>query len=205
MILAIVLISTLTLLSFSSIIFNCLKDKNNNLKVEAAYSFDNGTISAKQYKDNTTFTISTAQGLMNFAKTSYRVGYDVGHYEEMLFTGKTVRLTADIDMSGKTWRAIGGQIPLNSSGSWSFAGTFDGRGHTISNITSKFSSVYSSDKFNTGGLFYQIMGQSSSRDIVKDLDLIIHKFNVYRDKYESDYKKLCASYKRLCKKFEEGL
>ena len=49
------------------------------------------------------------------------------------------------------------------------------------------------------------MGYKMKKEIVKDLDLIIHKFNVYRDKHESDYKKLCASYKRLCKKFEEGL
>ncbi|MDR3322481.1 MAG: hypothetical protein LBS93_08530 [Synergistaceae bacterium] len=44
------------------------------------------------------------------------------------FTGKTITLTADIDLSGKEW------TPIGDSGN-PFGGTFDGGGHTISNMT----------------------------------------------------------------------
>ncbi len=44
------------------------------------------------------------------------------------YAGKYVALDADIDVSGAAWTPIGGS-------DWAFAGTFDGRGHTISGLT----------------------------------------------------------------------
>lgn len=44
------------------------------------------------------------------------------------FTGKTIKLTADIDLGENLWQPIGTQISL------SFSGDFDGNGHTISNL-----------------------------------------------------------------------
>ena len=43
------------------------------------------------------------------------------------FAGKTVKLTADIDLANEPW------TPIGKSGS-TFQGTFDGQGHTISNL-----------------------------------------------------------------------
>ncbi len=43
------------------------------------------------------------------------------------FEGKTVKLDADLDLSGVEWTPIG-------SSKHAFAGTFDGQGHTISNL-----------------------------------------------------------------------
>ena len=43
---------------------------------------------------------------------------------------KYVTLEADIDLGGKAWNPIGG-----SDGSGSFRGTFDGKGHTVYNLT----------------------------------------------------------------------
>lgn len=48
------------------------------------------------------------------------------------FAGKTVRLTQDIDLEGKTWTPIGNVIAYPSI---TFAGTFDGCGKTIFNMT----------------------------------------------------------------------
>ena len=52
------------------------------------------------------------------------------------FEGKLVALTADIDLGNMTWTPIGydsyGTAPEDAV---SFNGTFDGRGHTISNLT----------------------------------------------------------------------
>ena len=58
--------------------------------------------------------IGTAAELISFGK-------NFGSY-----SGKTVKLTADIDMSGQTWSPTG----------TAFAGTLDGNGHKISNLTS---------------------------------------------------------------------
>ena len=45
------------------------------------------------------------------------------------FAGKTVKLDADINLAGREW------IPIGQTGSTTFAGVFDGQGHTISNLT----------------------------------------------------------------------
>ena len=49
------------------------------------------------------------------------------------FAGKTVKLTADLDLSGESnWTPIGNLVAYPSQ---SFNGTFDGNGHSISNVT----------------------------------------------------------------------
>ena len=45
------------------------------------------------------------------------------------FSGKTVKLTADIDLSGENW------TPIGPTSGICFAGTFDGDGHAIKNLT----------------------------------------------------------------------
>lgn len=49
------------------------------------------------------------------------------------YAGKTVKLTADLDLSGETnWTPIGNLVSYPGQ---SFNGTFDGQNHTISNLT----------------------------------------------------------------------
>ena len=48
------------------------------------------------------------------------------------YAGETVKLTDDIDLSGYKWTPIG-----TTEGTLYFAGTFDGQGYTISNITAQ--------------------------------------------------------------------
>ena len=49
------------------------------------------------------------------------------------FTGKTVKLTADLDLSGEAnWKPIGNLVAYPGQ---SFNGTFDGQNHVISNLT----------------------------------------------------------------------
>ena len=73
--------------------------------------------------DIVVLTISDAEGLMAFAQAVN--GGDT-------FEGKTVRLTQNIDLAGKTWTPIGNATDYPSI---TFAGTFDGCGYTISNMT----------------------------------------------------------------------
>ncbi len=85
-----------------------------------------------------TIVIENAAALMGFAA-------DVNNGVST-FAGKTVKLTSDIDMKDYAWTPIGG---LESYPSVTFAGTFDGQGHTISNLTS----VDLIDNYACAGLF----------------------------------------------------
>ncbi len=72
-------------------------------------------------------TISSAEGLAWFAaKVNGLNGQEADSYE-----GRTVTLTADIDLTGYRWNAIG---YYNDAVSRPFSGTFDGQNHAISNI-----------------------------------------------------------------------
>ena len=64
----------------------------------------------------------------------------VGNYHGYYF-----KQTADIDLTGVTWE------PIGYSGSYYFAGNYDGNGHTISNATS--TGKNDKDGFATAGIF----------------------------------------------------
>lgn len=93
-----------------------------------------GDGSAKEY------SISTAEQLAGLASLASRNNQ---------FTGKTIRLTADIDLSAHLWKPIS-----------YFAGTFDGRKHTIRGLTITRASTVS-----TGGFFHSLSGKAYRLDI----------------------------------------
>lgn len=75
------------------------------------------------------YAISTAGQLAQFA---YLVNVDAHD-----FAGQTVRLTDDIDLSANWWTPVGANLDFYFPGEGSpltFAGTFDGQGHTISGL-----------------------------------------------------------------------
>ena len=80
------------------------------------------TVDTSWYDDNTTdtdeFTISDSADLAGLAELVN---------EGNNFSGKTIKLGADIDLGGKEWTPIG-----NSTNS--FKGVFEGNKHTISNL-----------------------------------------------------------------------
>ena len=75
------------------------------------------------------YFISNADELVYFAKS---VNVDGETY-----AGKTVKLTADIDLAGKLW------IPVGQTQVSSFQGTFDGQGYTIKNMTVNYTGTNS--------------------------------------------------------------
>ena len=75
------------------------------------------------------YFISNADELVYFAKS---VNVDGETY-----AGKTVKLTADIDLAGKLW------IPVGQTQVSSFQGTFDGQGHIIKNMTVNYTGTNS--------------------------------------------------------------
>ena len=90
------------------------------------------------------YSISTPGQLAEFAKM-------VNEGER--FSGKTVTLTADIDLSNMPWTPAGNVVAYPSK---TFAGTFDGDGHTISNLNA---SDVTTVEYATAGLFGSLTGK----------------------------------------------
>ena len=89
-------------------------------------SFDNDYDTNATYLNtdaNGNYLISNADELVYFAKTV--------NVDRETYAGKTVKLTADIDLAGKKWVPIGNLVGYPTV---TFSGTFDGQGHTISNM-----------------------------------------------------------------------
>ncbi len=72
------------------------------------------------------FYLNSAEDLAGFA-------YYVNTYASTnnIFTGDTVYLTVDVDLDNKDWNPIGTAVPGEKN---RFYGSFDGQGHTISNL-----------------------------------------------------------------------
>lgn len=106
-----------------------LGDIVNTLKIDGTITADGVT--------GTIIGLSTAEDLENLAKLS----------KSNSFSGKTFVLTNDIDLSSvSNWIGIGGD-----SYDLGFAGTFDGQGHTISNLSMTTAST--STTVASAGLF----------------------------------------------------
>jgi hypothetical protein len=93
----------------------------------AADSWDGSSVNTSWYNTtDTSFSISTGAELAGLATI---VNGTASGITADTFSGKTVTLTNDIDLgSNNSW------TPIGNSASYYFAGTFDGGGHTISNL-----------------------------------------------------------------------
>ena len=83
------------------------------------------------------YEISSAAGLFNFAKQVNEEGNN--------FSGKTVKLTADVDLENKAW------TPIGQTGATEFKGVFDGQNCTIKNLNVDNSAA--TDEHTSSGLF----------------------------------------------------
>lgn len=95
-------------------------------------------------ESNGSYTVTSADGLMNIAK--------------LVNGGKTdinITLTADIDLTGKNWTPIGTDYDN------SYKGTFDGGGHTITGLT-----FTTNDEF--AGLFGWLNRAGSVKNVVME-------------------------------------
>ena len=90
--------------------------------------------------DAETFTLDSAEDLAGLAQLT-------NQDTPSTFTGKTILLAIDVDLSGHGWTAISQNG--NNSATTSFSGTFDGQGHTISNLKNVASAEYRYGLFGT--------------------------------------------------------
>ena len=83
------------------------------------------------YDVKESYDITTAEQLAGLAELVCSTNPDTGAHEH--FAGVTFTLQADLDLAGHQWKSIGYQkhSSLLEDG---FQGTFDGNGHTISNL-----------------------------------------------------------------------
>lgn len=103
--------------------------------------------------EETTFTITTAEQLAGLAKL-------VNDGTEK-FSGKTVLLGSDIDLSGKDWTAVG-------TSASTFGGTFDGQGYTISGLGAIKSAENEAANKDRYGFFSSLSGSW----YIKNLNII---------------------------------
>ncbi len=116
---------------------------------------------ASNYAESNEFYISTAAQLAQFA-------YMVNNSSKQ-FSGKTVRLIADIDLSAHYW------VPIGYKEARAFAGTFDAEEHTIRGV------YFNSGSFPTSGnVFCGIFGVNAAGGTVKNI-------NVASSTFEADY------------------
>lgn len=81
------------------------------------------------------------------------------------YSGKTVKLTADIDLSDESnWTPIGNLVAYESR---TFYGTFDGDGHTISNLTV----IDNTPNHAVAGLFGSIYNGAIKNLTVKNVNI----------------------------------
>lgn len=76
---------------------------------------------------------------------------------DITFKGRTIHLTSDIDMAGATWSQIGTQTQP-------FEGSFDGGGHTISNLVISSAEPYT-------GFFENVRGDSNEPVRISNLTI----------------------------------
>ena len=128
---------------------------------------DSGTYTISWYnKTDTEFTITTAKELAGLA-------YIVNSGSDN-FSGKIIKLGADIDLSGKNWKPIGKRIT-----SIPFCGTFDGQNHTLEGVFVG----RQKESLNVFGFFGYCNGTINNLTIKGEVNII----NPYREKFVDNY------------------
>ena len=145
------------------------------------YWTDEGIRDTSWYEENksaTVYTLSTPEQLGGLA---YLVNNGID------FSGKTIKLGADIDLSGTThtnggdgfvWEPIGKSTDygsdrylVRSAINYAFAGTFDGQGNTISNMTVR-------TNISSAGLFGYVNG-GTIKNVILDSTCSVTSNYVY--------------------------
>ena len=119
------------------------------------------------YDTTTEFAITDAADLAAFI-------FAINKSSSNTFTGKTVTLLNDIDLSAHLWDMRGGIARGGGNGNF-FSGTFDGNGYTISGMTIDYDNAYignGSDFFGFG-LFSHLFNAT-----VKNLTISDSRFNI---------------------------
>ena len=111
-----------------NVVFTPVLSDSDKGKDLPTYSNANTGSLLKLYAPNTTLT-ANAEGIYEIYDAEQLYLFSQMVSEGTTFSGKTVRLMADIDLKGRTFHPIGGN---GTDGT--FKGTFDGNGHVVKNL-----------------------------------------------------------------------
>ncbi|MGI6721297.1 MAG: PEGA domain-containing protein [Anaerovoracaceae bacterium] len=127
-----------------------------SLTLEEKPGWDGESIDTDWYTadpDASTFEISEPEELAGLAQlVNYKASGDT-----VDFQGKTIKLTADINLADGKWTSIGCK-PGSSTDAYPFKGTFDGNGHAVRGLN-----VPGTDKFYQG--FFGYTDGATIRDL----------------------------------------
>lgn len=121
---------------------------------------DQGNYMYESDTDVTTFTLTLSNNSVesdpaNTVKigtlTELKAFKDAVNVTGNSYSGKTIKLTADIDLAGEAWEPIG-QIGGNGVATY-FQGVFDGQGYTIKNMTIEPNATYGEGANYATGFF----------------------------------------------------
>ncbi len=129
-------------------------NKTKKLSFASSYNFDSGSLNSNSTKYDS-YTISSVDGFRNFVAS---VNGDSGYN----FSGKTVNLTSDIDLSNASVATMGAYYTYDASGGRGsirmyrtvddyFAGTFNGNNHVIKNFSITGNSFSDSKSYSNQG------------------------------------------------------
>ncbi len=119
--------------------------KNSGYPVLSVFTYKNENMQSLQPNAEGIYEIHTAQDLRSLAYMVNELGQN--------FSGKTVKLCADIDLENEEWIPIGGNASEDGKSARQFAGIFEGDGHTIKNLSVSAGNYYV-------GLFGDLNGAS---------------------------------------------
>ena len=135
----------------------------------------------------------TLSGSIYAINTAEELAWVASQYSNK-FKGYTIQLNNDIDLAGHNWERIGGHSSVGStSATYYFDGTFDGQGHTISNMT-----ITETNYGRTG--YVGLFGYIGENAVVKNKKGQKIKYKINRK--PSSIKKLSKSGQYAAKKAE---
>ena len=153
-----------------------LVNPSSVIKVKAATNYwtDTGEYDTSWYGDGSAseYTITSPAQLAGLAV----LNNGLNSVAAVDFTGKTIKLDSNIDLTNNEWKAIG--LYIDGTNDKPFKGTFDGQNHTISGIYIYKSGTTTSDKFQ--GLF------GHSTGTIKNVGVITSYSIHYTKLYDND-------------------
>lgn len=109
---------------------------NNNDKAKGTVESNKGYVGAVDGKDKESVTATQSGYILEIGTYDQLVNFRNKVNSGASYSGMTVKLTADIDISERAWTPIGAAYRDTTSPNFHvFQGTFDGNGHTISGLT----------------------------------------------------------------------
>lgn len=155
----------------------------------------NGTVESKGYVKAVDEKSSDKTSVKPTTENKYAL--EIGTYDQLVnfrnkvnagasYSGMTVKLTADIDISERAWTPIGAayrdKVIAEKEKAKVFQGTFDGQGHTITGLTNtgfKISSVFKGSNSTTpAGYSEYVFGLFGSVYNATIKDIVMAKVNI---------------------------